>query len=396
PPPPPPPPPPRPTRVPSSHKEEVITISNEESKKEEDTGLKGGAFYSTRVFATKGEQGEERVRDSPVKGISSSSSCMREAVKGGIPVFPPSLMAEIAGSGGGSDQVTRSEVNRTPNPTVKERLREASLTPTHKGTFEYFNESPPVTRTNPIELTSSKSRVDVPKGWGSHYEERVVRAKSAGPPRVSRIEDSSSNEAQFIFRAHGSDEDVGDNYRMGRSVYYPMTEMERSRAAMSRQMESRATTPSIWSCNTSRVSTPALNTREEENGMRYRGMRGTSRGRVGETARQWPPPPNAEGADIGKECFVDGDGVITTACTRIVQKKNEESWRWFDDNGRMIDEKNEFSLMGDRDEVRRGGPYQANHYSQHYFVDRDGTTRFENTQRQYDRDYVVESVCRNY
>ncbi|GMT37238.1 hypothetical protein PFISCL1PPCAC_28535 [Pristionchus fissidentatus] len=102
------------------------------------------------------------------------------------------------------------------------------------------------------------------------------------------------------------------------------------RHMMNKQMDSRATTPSIYSCNTSRMSTPALYAREEDrSGVRHRGRSCFSRGSVGATARSWPPPTNAEGADIGKEAFIDGDGVITTACTRNRAEENEESWRWF-------------------------------------------------------------------
>ncbi|GMR48121.1 hypothetical protein PMAYCL1PPCAC_18316, partial [Pristionchus mayeri] len=376
----PPPPPPHSSAVPFSQREKVTNRHDDESlrKKEDGNVIKEGAFYTTRVFAEKG-------------GAVSASS-IREAVKGGIPVFPPSMMAEIAGSGGGAERLTRSEVTRTPNPTVKERLRDASLTPTLKGTFEYPTTILPQTRNNWNDF-GTKPRIDTPKVWERCSGERQGRAASAGPPRVSRIEDSSNNEAQFIFRAHGSDEDVGYNYRMGRSVY-PLPQMERMNPTMNREMEWRGRTPSIWSCNSSRVSTP-VSIREDENGMRYRVRSASSRGRVGESARCWPPPTNAEGADIGKETFVDGDGV-TTLCTRIVQKKNEERWRWLDENGRTIDEKKEFSLMGDTDEVRRGGPCRGSHYSQHFIIDRDGRTRVENTHRQYDRNFVVESVCRNY
>ncbi|GMT09167.1 hypothetical protein PFISCL1PPCAC_464, partial [Pristionchus fissidentatus] len=377
------------SNVASSRKEEVPSPEEVEKKERSERGRSsdGGAFYSTRVFAT--DRNEEPVRSR----FDKAETLSKDAVKGGVAVFPPSLMAEIAGMGGGAEKVTRSEVNRSPNPTVKERLREASLTPTHKATFDYTTSAP--TRA-PFEYNSTSTIVDTPQAWGSYSEDRMKRAKSAGPPRVSRMEDSASNEAQFIFRAHGADEN-GGNYRMTSSVYNPIAEIERMRHMMNKQMDSRATTPSIYSCNTSRMSTPALYAREEDrSGVRHRGRSCFSRGSVGATARSWPPPTNAEGADIGKEAFIDGDGVITTACTRIVQKRNEESWRWFDDNGRMMDEKKEFTIMGDRDELTRGGPWQANQTSQHYYIDRDGTTRFENIHRQYDRDYVVESEWRNY
>uniref|UniRef100_A0A8R1YM33 Uncharacterized protein n=1 Tax=Pristionchus pacificus TaxID=54126 RepID=A0A8R1YM33_PRIPA len=377
PPPPPPPPPSRSTRVPSSHKEEVNDNEICMMKKEEETPSKGGAFYTTRVFESNQKNGGSKNKDLYVN---------EEVIKGGIPVFPPSIMAEIAGSrGGASNQVNRSEINRTPIRTVKERLRDASLTPTHTSTFEYPNEISHA-RSNVMELTKNNWRVDAPKGWEKSYGDREIRSKSVGPPRVSRMEDSLNNEAQFIFRAHGSDEDGRDNYSMGRREWNSTNMMERMEDKMNKQMDWRATTPSIWSCNTSRISSPSFNTRDDEYGVR-------KRGRVGESARRWPPPTNAQGAEIGKDVFVDGDGIITTASTRIVQKKNEESWRWLDDNGRVIDEHKEFYLMGDTDQVKRDGPYQVNQYSQHYFVDRNGTIKFENTHRQVsakttDRIYV--------
>ncbi|KHJ93781.1 hypothetical protein OESDEN_06302 [Oesophagostomum dentatum] len=100
---------------------------------------------------------------------------------------------------------------------------------------------------------------------------------------------------------------------------------------------------------------------------------------------------------------------------RVFERKTEDNFKWHDDRGRLLDEKSEKSwkvgdllyvLMkhnlnnhffhGELDTVLRDGPDQARQWSRRMEVLPTGDTRFQDVRRQYNNNFVVESIVRNY
>ncbi|WKY03316.1 hypothetical protein Q1695_004786 [Nippostrongylus brasiliensis] len=255
------------------------------------------------------------------------------------------------------------------------------------------------------------------------------RASSVGPTMrkleqvVSRLEDSSDNEAQYVFRAKPSD------YIMGKSVFLPVEEAERMRDTINRT--SRPVTPahSVVSGRVTPSLTDFYGYGSEDGGGRRRartvgpigresmsrtsGFYATSpvtshtvrrtpvpydrganfaydrdqvtQGAVNYQVRRWPPVSNASGVEIARDNWVEKmaghseDGLITTMCRRVVERKTEDNWKWHDDHGHVVDEKK-----------------QKTHWSRTVELLPTGDTRFQDVSRQYNRNYVVESIVRNY
>ncbi|XGW25277.1 hypothetical protein V3C99_006584, partial [Haemonchus contortus] len=270
------------------------------------------------------------------------------------------------------------------------------------------------------------------------------RASSVGPTMrkleqvVSRLDDANENEAQYVFRAKPSD------YMMGRPVFTPLEEAERMRDTINRN--SRPVTPA-HSVVSGRMTPYGQETytshsyRSEEDGGRKRARtvgpigrdsvqrksgfyamspytshtarrtpipfdRGVNfaydrdkvtQGVVSNQVRRWPPASNATGAEVTKDDWIkeiakeqDND-LITTMCRRVVERKTEDNWKWRDDRGYLLDERNQRSWKGELDTVLRDGPGEARHWSRKVEVLPSGDTRFQDVSRQYNRDYVVEA-----
>ncbi|KJH48623.1 hypothetical protein DICVIV_05251 [Dictyocaulus viviparus] len=118
---------------------------------------------------------------------------------------------------------------------------------------------------------------------------------------------------------------------------------------------------------------------------------GVVQGSVKGFVNQWPPASNATGANVMKDDWVreilkdNEDELVTTMCRRIVERKIEDKWRWLDEHGRVLDEKNQktwkvgyselervqvssekkwsFNFHGELDTVLRDGPGEAKHWS---------------------------------
>nr|CAR63693.1 hypothetical protein [Angiostrongylus cantonensis] len=90
------------------------------------------------------------------------------------------------------------------------------------------------------------------------------------------------------------------------------------------------------------------------------------------------------------------DGLVTTMCRRIVERKTEDKWKWLDEQGQLLDEKNQRTWKGELDTVLRDGPGEAKHWSRTVECLPSGDARFQDVSRQYSNNYVVESIVRNY
>ncbi|EFO92957.1 hypothetical protein CRE_10093 [Caenorhabditis remanei] len=275
------------------------------------------------------------------------------------------------------------------------------------------------------------------------------RAASVGPTMrrleqvVSRVEGDDQKEANFVFRpqkiVHSSEEyqnrnkQTSDNgFIMGRSVFSPVEEAEQMRKDInskqqsysspqyqsgnwmegqrSRNIHSRddhvydyqaqknpfgsaAYKSSPYASHTARRSkTPIRNTEAE--------------GGVESIARQWPPVSNAT-ATIGnarddwvgksmKGVEENDDGLVMTMCRRVVEKKKDENWKWRDESGRLLDERHNNTWKGELDTLLRDGPNEGRHWSRTVEKLPTGDTRFQDVNRQYNKEYVVESIVRNY
>ncbi|WKY03313.1 hypothetical protein Q1695_004786 [Nippostrongylus brasiliensis] len=70
-----------------------------------------------------------------------------------------------------------------------------------------------------------------------------------------------------------------------------------------------------------------------------------TQGAVNYQVRRWPPVSNASGVEIARDNWVEKmaghseDGLITTMCRRVVERKTEDNWKWHDDHGHVVDEK---------------------------------------------------------
>lgn len=263
------------------------------------------------------------------------------------------------------------------------------------------------------------------------------RAQSVGPrveEVVSRLNDGDHQEANFVFRAKKP-----DGYTMGGSVFSPVEEAEQYRhqynQSMTQQQQqedrSRGTHKRGQQPNEPRSRTVGP-VDYGGYGNPYRGssayrkspftshtarpaaqptsnpfeMRGTD-GVVSSTARQWPPISNATGATFPpaqsddllrrvRDEQLDSNGLITTMCRRVIEKKRNDNWKWHDDSGKLVDEKNTDCWKGELDTMMRDGPNQGRHWNRTVEKKPSGLIRFQDINRQYNNDFVVESIVRNY
>ncbi|VDO20400.1 unnamed protein product [Haemonchus placei] len=156
-----------------------------------------------------------------------------------------------------------------------------------------------------------------------------------------------------------------------------------------------------------------------------------TQGVVSNQVRRWPPASNATGAEVTKDDWIkeiakeqDND-LITTMCRRVVERKTEDNWKWRDDRGYLLDERNQRSWKGEwhqlsltrvdcykRNEITNfliswGTGYGASRWSRRSKalepqsrsspiskLCNDSDTRFQDVSRQYNRDYVVEAKHR--
>ncbi|KAJ1372333.1 hypothetical protein KIN20_034466 [Parelaphostrongylus tenuis] len=266
------------------------------------------------------------------------------------------------------------------------------------------------------------------------------RASSVGPTMrrleqvVRRLDDTSDNEAQYVFRARPSD------YTMGNAVFTSVDEAEKMRDGINRMSsyESRPITPA-HSVVSGRF-TPyghenyaPSSYKSDENGVRRRARTvdpivgresmprttssfyanspvashtvrrtpvafdrgphfaydrgGVTQGSVSGYANRWPPASNATGAEVVKDEWVkdilreNENGLVTTMCRRVMERKTEDKWKWLDDQGHLLDEKNQRTWK---------------HWSRTVECLPSGDTLFQDVSRQYNNNYVVESIVRNY
>ncbi|CAO4374515.1 unnamed protein product [Caenorhabditis nigoni] len=275
------------------------------------------------------------------------------------------------------------------------------------------------------------------------------RASSVGPTMrrleqvVSRVEGDDQKEANFVFRpqkiVHSSEEYQNRNkqhsdngFMMGRSVFSPVEEAEQMRKDInskqqsysspqyqsgnwmegqrSRQINTRndqvydyqtqknpfgsaAYKSSPYASHTARRSKTPIRNPEAEGG-------------VESIARQWPPVSNATAA-VGnaRDDWVgrsmrgveeNDDGLVMTMCRRVVEKKKDENWKWRDESGRLLDERHNNTWKGELDTLLRDGPNEGRHWSRTVEKLPTGDTRFQDVNRQYNKEFVVESIVRNY
>ncbi|CAI2351410.1 unnamed protein product [Caenorhabditis sp. 36 PRJEB53466] len=274
------------------------------------------------------------------------------------------------------------------------------------------------------------------------------RASSVGPTMrrlehvVSRVEGDDQKEANFVFRppklVHSSEEYQNRNkqtnengFVMGRSVFSPVEEAEQMRKDInskqqsysspqyqsgnwmegqrSRNIHSRndqvqdyqaqrnpfgsaAYKSSPYASHTARRSKTPIRNAEPDGG-------------VETIARQWPPVSNATGTTNARDEWVgrsmkgveeSDDGLVMTMCRRVVEKKKDENWKWRDESGRLLDEKHNNTWKGELDTLLRDGPNEGRHWSRTVERLPTGDTRFQDVNRQYNKEFVVESIVRNY
>uniref|UniRef100_A0A1I7TE14 HTH myb-type domain-containing protein n=1 Tax=Caenorhabditis tropicalis TaxID=1561998 RepID=A0A1I7TE14_9PELO len=275
------------------------------------------------------------------------------------------------------------------------------------------------------------------------------RASSVGPTMrrleqvVSRVEGDDQKEANFVFRpqkiVHSSEEYQNRNkqssdsgFMMGRSVFSPVEEAEQMRKNINSKQQSysspqyqsgnwmegqrsrnihnrndqvydyqtqknpfgsAAYKSSPYASHTARRSKTPIRSSEAEGG-------------VESMARQWPPVSNAS-ATVGnaRDDWVgksmrgveeNDDGLVMTMCRRVVEKKKDENWKWRDESGRLLDERHNNTWKGELDTLLRDGPNEGRHWSRTVEKLPTGDTRFQDVNRQYNKEFVVESIVRNY
>ncbi|CAH60766.1 Chitin-binding type-2 domain-containing protein [Caenorhabditis elegans] len=277
------------------------------------------------------------------------------------------------------------------------------------------------------------------------------RAASVGPTMrrleqvVSRVEGDDQKEANFVFRpqkiVYSSEEyqnrnkPTADNgFMMGRSVFSPVEEAEQMRRDINSKQQSysspqyqsgnwmegqrsrnihnkndqvydyqqqknpfgsAAYKSSPYASHTARRSKTPIRNAEAEGG-------------VESIARQWPPASNTSAAaagNNGRDEWIgksmrgveeNDDGLVMTMCRRVVEKKKDENWKWRDESGRLLDEKHNNTWKGELDTLLRDGPNEGRHWSRTVEKMPTGDTRFQDVNRQYNKEYVVESIVRNY
>ncbi|CAI4225508.1 unnamed protein product [Auanema sp. JU1783] len=397
-----------------------------------------------------------RIGTSVERDLSERKTPSKEfkEVKGGIPNLPADLMAELSGA-------LRQERGHSAQREMTQSC--------HPDMAEW-------------KTQERRERATTPHSY---------RASSVGPTMrrleqvVSRLEDTTDDEAQFVFRPKQQNQQNGDGYRIGRSVFSPVEEVEQMRDQINRRTnvyDSRPVTPACsmksyggeassgydsnsngyqyYRSNTVVNEKPShsyqaysspYNQSESEVRQRHRSVgphsqdsagrttpfqqssayssmpftshtsrksktptafdRGSNfaydrdsvtQGTVCSTVRQWPPVSNATGAPVEKDTwftsFADenDDGLITTMARRVVERKVEDNWKWRDDSGKLVDEQNQRTWKGELDTVLRDGPNQGRHWSRTVEMLPTGDTKFQDVSRQYDRNFVVESIIRNY
>ncbi|EGT37216.1 hypothetical protein CAEBREN_01594 [Caenorhabditis brenneri] len=251
------------------------------------------------------------------------------------------------------------------------------------------------------------------------------RASSVGPTMrrleqvVSRIDGDDQKEPNFVFRpqkiVHSSEEYQNRNkqtsdsgFMMGRSVFSPVEEAEQMRKDINNKQQSYSspqyqsgnwmegqrsrnihTRSSPYASHTARRSKTPIRNIEAEGG-------------VESIARQWPPVSNAT-TTVGnaRDDWVgrsmrgveeSDDGLVMTMCRRVVEKKKDENWKWRDESGRLLDEKHNNTWKGELDTLLRDGPNEGRHWSRTVEKLPTGDTRFQDVNRQYNKEFVVEVI----
>ncbi|CAJ0572544.1 unnamed protein product, partial [Mesorhabditis spiculigera] len=377
-------------------------------------------------------------RKTPVNEGRKTPTSPGGAVKGAVPMLPVSVLEQMSNN---VDQFgERTERGRSA--TVSERVREAnSRTPVQgegrktpipdgRKTPNFDGRKTPIhTTTKTTENYFKRESSVPPQGWRpvSAFEPEVRldnryqnRAKSVGAQVVSRIEDSPNDEPQYIFRARPTqpyDNIDPSAYLMGGSVYRPVPEAEWMRDRINQR-----------SLSVSRPVTPASTAPFEGNYVNYtNGYTGDDslRFRNGVYAREnttfsdyqqgpnvnnriraWPPPSNVTPMDIQKDYWLNQDNttthydhngdLVTTRVKRVAEKTIEDNWNWRDENGRLIDSKSERSWRGDMDELKTDGPGAGSHFTRTVEMLPNKDIRFQDTNRQYNNNFMVESIVRNY
>ncbi|CAB3406666.1 unnamed protein product [Caenorhabditis bovis] len=248
------------------------------------------------------------------------------------------------------------------------------------------------------------------------------RASSVGPTMrrlehvVSRID---GDEPSFVFRpkmSYSSPEyqtkTKNDEYLMGRSVFKPVEEAERMRHDINgKSTQQSYSSPQYrsgnWMENQRSRSVHRLSPYTSHTSRRSKTPIGIDQSNTGveAVARHWPPLSNATGATSGRDDWVgeamrrgdvDDDGLVVTMCRRVVEKKRQDNWKWRDQDGNLLDEKKNNTWKGELDTLLRDGPNEGRHWSRTVEKLPTGDTRFQDVNRQYNRDFVVESIVRNY
>ncbi|CAJ0564062.1 unnamed protein product, partial [Mesorhabditis spiculigera] len=355
-------------------------------------------------------------RKTPVNEGRKTPTSPGGAVKGAVPMLPVSVLEQMSNN---VDQFgERTERGRSA--TVSERVREAnSRTPVQgegrKTPIPDGRKTPNLEgRKTPIHTTAKatenfyKRESSVPpQGWRpvSAFEPEVRldnryqnRAKSVGAQVVSRIEDSPNDEPQYIFRARPTqpyDNIDPSAYLMGGSVYRPVPEAEWMRDRINQR-----------SMSVSRPVTPASTAPFEGNYVNYTNGDYQQGPNVNNRIRAWPPPSNVTPMDIQKDYWLNQDNttthydhngdLVTTRVKRVAEKTVEDNWNWRDENGRLIDSKSERSWRGDMDELKNDGPGAGSHFTRTVEMLPNKDIRFQDTNRQYNNNFMVESIVRNY
>ncbi|KAM3726634.1 Uncharacterized protein ACO02O_03364 [Dirofilaria immitis] len=346
--------------------------------------------------------------------------------KGGVAVLPLDIMVEA-------------------HARVKERERRLSEQKTELQENNEMNTDWTVTskRFVPLKWKAAASKLEVKSTVKNKANEDDEILKPISRNIVSRISQSSDQDAQFIFRAPmhqnmSSNRLPDDNFLMGRSVFSPVREAEEMRDRVNRRMtetpsesvfDSRLNTPlddfsmtshtnipfditldsrtdSYSGYSTSRshsqsriqtVFSPPFakqmhSPRRDENGINILRQRSRTveprlaEGTVKALTRRWPPQSNATGVYVAK----DNWNIIPT---EIVSCRNK--WTTRDEKGSIMDEWSLRSWKGETDELRRRTDGTGEMWHHKVEISPGGNASFVNNRRLYTRDYVVESETRN-